>query len=68
MHFPNEATLKDRLEMMAKTFRFRLGAIVFLAVLFMTKETPHAQAFGVAICAWIAFEAFVKLYIKVSHK
>jgi hypothetical protein len=49
--------------MLANTFRYRCGPMILLAALFMAKDAPRLQAFGMAIAGWIVFEAVVKLYI-----
>jgi hypothetical protein len=68
MNFPSEPTLKNRLSIMANTFRYRLGAMVLLATLFLSREAPHFHVFSAAVCIWIAFEALVKFYIGTSRR
>jgi hypothetical protein len=68
LDFPNDPTFKDRLAMMADTFRYRLGAMVLIAGLFIARESPHLRLFGAVMCAWIAFEVLIKLYIQRSRK
>jgi hypothetical protein len=66
--FPNDPTFKDRLTMMADTFRYRLGAMVLLAGLFIAREASHLRLFGAVMCGWIVFEVLVKLYVRRLRK
>jgi hypothetical protein len=68
MQFPVELTFADKLAMLANTFRHRIGPMVLLAALFLSRDTPRLQAFGSAILGWIVFEALVKLRIDANKR
>ncbi|CAH0158394.1 hypothetical protein SRABI118_00696 [Massilia sp. Bi118] len=63
MQFPSEPTFADRLVLLTRSFRYRCGPMMLLAALFMAKDSPRFQAFGIAMLGWVLLEGVLKLCI-----